>query len=314
MKILFITSTYLGDAIIASGLLEVLRQQYPEACFTIAGGRVPLPLFQSMPQVEALIPIDKESYGRHWLKLWMQCITTRWDLVVDGRGTAVSCFLWAKKRLIWQGGQLPILKVHQLSQWMGMDATPPSCIHVSASDEQAAEALIQGRRIICLSPTANWDKKCWPLSSFVALGKCLVATDGLYAGASLAIVGAPSQRASLDSLFEALPSHQTLDWVGKIDLTVLAALLKRVSLFVGNDSGLMHMAAAMGAPTLGLFGPSDDRVYGPWGLRAHAIRTPSSFEESMRQARAGAFPMGELSVDSVLEKLRGLNSHAYCQE
>jgi ADP-heptose:LPS heptosyltransferase len=68
---------------------------------------------------------------------------------------------------------------------------------------------------------------------------------------------------------DAIPA---LDLAGRLDLLACAALLERATLFVGNDSGLMHIAAASGAPTLGLFGPSDERVYGPWGPRARALR------------------------------------------
>ena len=57
------------------------------------------------------------------------------------------------------------------------------------------------------------------------------------------------------------------------------ACLRRARLFIGNDSGLMHIAAAAGTPTLGLFGPSDERRYGPWGDKAVAVRGPRTFEQ-----------------------------------
>jgi ADP-heptose:LPS heptosyltransferase len=50
-------------------------------------------------------------------------------------------------------------------------------------------------------------------------------------------------------------------------------------LFIGNDSGTMHLAAAAGAPTLGLFGPSDEQLYGPWGPNTRAVRGPRSYEQ-----------------------------------
>jgi ADP-heptose:LPS heptosyltransferase len=66
--------------------------------------------------------------------------------------------------------------------------------------------------------------------------------------------------------------------VGRIDLLTAYACLKHARLFIGNDSGLMHLAAAAGAPTLGLFGPSDDRLYGPWGPNARVVRGQREFE------------------------------------
>ena len=70
-----------------------------------------------------------------------------------------------------------------------------------------------------------------------------------------------------------------VDLTGKVDLLTAYAALKRADLFIGNDSGLMHIAAAAGVPTIGLFGPSDERRYGPWGPLTRAVRGPRSFEQ-----------------------------------
>ena len=64
-----------------------------------------------------------------------------------------------------------------------------------------------------------------------------------------------------------------------MDLLTAYACLRRARLFIGNDSGLMHIAAAAGAPTIGLFGPSDERRYAPWGDKAVAVRGPRSFDQ-----------------------------------
>jgi ADP-heptose:LPS heptosyltransferase len=79
-------------------------------------------------------------------------------------------------------------------------------------------------------------------------------------------------------------------------------------LFIGNDSGLMHIAAAAGAPTLGFFGPSDERVYGPWGTRTRALRG-RSYEAIMSEGPLSAIDqtlMDELSVDAVETAAGGL--------
>ncbi|HZU90650.1 MAG TPA: glycosyltransferase family 9 protein, partial [Stellaceae bacterium] len=71
----------------------------------------------------------------------------------------------------------------------------------------------------------------------------------------------------------ALPPPRVVDLVGRTDLPVAAAVLQRTRLFVGNDTGLMHLAAACGTPTLGLFGPSPVGRYAPWGPHAAAVCT-----------------------------------------
>ena len=67
--------------------------------------------------------------------------------------------------------------------------------------------------------------------------------------------------------------QRLIDLVGRIDLLTAAAALRRCALFIGNDTGLMHIAAAAGTPTLGLFGPSPIEQYAPWGSRTAVVRT-----------------------------------------
>ena len=90
----------------------------------------------------------------------------------------------------------------------------------------------------------------------------------------------------------------------------VAACLGRARLFVGNDSGLMHVAAAAGAPTLGLFGPSPERRYAPWGRLARSVRCPESFEElvarAIRGERGYGVLMESLAVDTVEAAAREL--------
>ena len=74
-------------------------------------------------------------------------------------------------------------------------------------------------------------------------------------------------------LLAAIPAHRLIDLVGRVDLLTAAAALRRCALFIGNDTGLMHMAAAAGTPTLGLFGPSPIEKYAPWGSRTAVVRT-----------------------------------------
>jgi heptosyltransferase-3 len=85
------------------------------------------------------------------------------------------------------------------------------------------------------------------------------------------VFGGPGavERTLAAPLLAALP--EAVDLVGRLSLPEVAACLARAALFVGNDSGLMHLAAAAGAPTLGLFGPTDATEYGPAGARARAV-------------------------------------------
>jgi heptosyltransferase-3 len=87
----------------------------------------------------------------------------------------------------------------------------------------------------------------------------------------------------------ALPD--AIDLAGRLSLAEAAACLGRLRLFIGNDSGLMHLAAAAGAPTLGLFGPSPADEYAPSGRRAGFVVAPGL---------AGAAPMAALTVEAAV--------------
>jgi lipopolysaccharide export system permease protein len=116
------------------------------------------------------------------------------------------------------------------------------------------------------------------------------------------MLGGGEDRAIADEIVASLDADgvRAVDLAGKLDLPACAALLERTTLFVGNDSGLMHIAAASGAPTLGLFGPSNERVYGPYGARARALRG-RAYEDIMAE---GYMPhitrtlMEDISVDA----------------
>jgi ADP-heptose:LPS heptosyltransferase len=93
--------------------------------------------------------------------------------------------------------------------------------------------------------------------------------------------------------------------VGKVDIPSVAACLKRCALYIGNDSGLMHMAAASNIPTLGLFGPSKCELYAPTGAHTAFIRTPESFDELISvpgyDHRTTGTMMGNLKVEDVID-------------
>jgi ADP-heptose:LPS heptosyltransferase len=156
------------------------------------------------------------------------------------------------------------------------------------ADEAKAAALLEGGPVIGLGPTANWAGKVWPSARFVEVFTALAAkTPGLRAavfagpGATEAAMAAP--------VLAAIPN--AIDLVGKLSLPEVAACMRRLTLFIGNDSGLMHIAAASGAPTLGLFGMSRADEYAPAGPRTGFVVAPGP---------AGAAPMDGLAVADVL--------------
>ena len=107
MRILFVTATRIGDAILSTGLLSHLIDRYPHARFTVASGPAAAPLFEAMPALERVIPLRKRRLSLHWLELWQQCATRRWDLVIDLRRSALSWCLLSRERRVAPQPDLP---------------------------------------------------------------------------------------------------------------------------------------------------------------------------------------------------------------
>jgi len=263
MRILFITATRLGDAVLSTGLIEHLRQVFPAAGFTVACGPVAAGVFARMPGLDRVIVVDKRRFDLHWLSLWAQVVRTRWDLVVDLRGSALSLCVVSCRRAIMRGGRRPGHRLTHIAGAMGLPAPVLPVAWTAPGDRAVAASLLPGGGpIVGLGPSANWPAKIWPAERFVELFKALAAR---LPGARAAVFGGPdaADRLAGDRVLAALPG--AVDLVGRLSLPEAAACLARCSIFVGNDSGLMHLAASAGTPTLGLFGPTPASEYAPAG-------------------------------------------------
>jgi len=131
--------------------------------------------------------------------------------------------------------------------------------------------------IIALAPIAHQQGKSWPADRWGELVERLKA-EPRFEGWRFMPVGGPGDRPPATPALEAA-GPRGIDCVGRGDILCSAAAIDRAALFVGNDSGLMHVAAAAGKPTLGLFGPTEWWLYGPRGPRtAIAASNPNRGE------------------------------------
>jgi len=271
MKILFVTSNRLGDAVLSTGLLDHLIAAHPDARITIVCGPIAEGVFTRMPNRERTIILAKRSFGRHWLPLWVATAPTLWDLVVDIRGSALSWLVPTRRRAVFRRSVGP--KIDQLATTLRLSPAPLPVTWIGEMDRIRIDARLRGGRpIIALAPTANWQPKVWPAECFAAVFRLLSRTA--LPNAVPIVLGGPGQAeaAMAAPLLAELPG--AVDLVGKLTLPEVAACLERSALFVGNDSGLMHLSAASGAPTIGLFGPTDAATYAPAGQRAAAVVGP----------------------------------------
>jgi ADP-heptose:LPS heptosyltransferase len=310
--ILFITSNRIGDAVLSSGLVKRLSDEIPNARFTIVAGPVAAPLFEEVPNLDRIIILAKAKGGGHWFDLWGQVRDRRWGLVVDLRGSGLSRFVSTKRRAVWRKSSgPPVHKVIEAARVLKIEDEPaPPYIFTSPETEARAEELTAGTGpILALAPAANWLGKTWPLERFSRVAMRLLAADGPMKGGRLMVLGGPEDAKLAKGLRDVVIRRQFIDLTEGADLLTAYACLKRARLFIGNDSGTMHLAAAAGAPTLGLFGPSDEQLYGPWGAHVRVARGPRSYEQ-IRAVDPGfgqaLCHMMDLPVETVAEAAEAL--------
>ncbi len=257
---------------------------------TVACGPVAAGVFDRMPGLARLLVMEKRRHDRHWLSLWRACAGTRWDLAIDLRGSAVTFLLRARRRAIMRGGRRPGHRIAHLGGVLGLLPPPAPVAWTAPADERRAEALLPGGRpLVGLGPTANWTGKIWPAERFALLFRRLReampdAVPVVFAGPGAA------EHALGQALVDRLPD--VLDLRGRLSLPEVSACLRRCMLYVGNDSGLMHLSAATGIATLGLFGPSRASEYAPVGRRAGFVSAPGP---------EGEAPMSGLGVEAVAD-------------
>lgn len=298
MKVLFITSTRLGDAILSTGLLDHLLKEYPSAKVTVACGPLPKTIFEGFPNVERIIPLKKEKRHGHWIKLWKAVIGTKWDMVIDLRDSAVSRLIFANERFIF-GKHIDKSKhkVEQAAETMKLSTVPAPQLYFTKAQEAFAQNLIPsppqsppqaggkasqkqgGEKIIAVGPSANWIGKTWPANNFIEVIEWMTSSSGPFPKARVAVFAAPGEESQAQPVLDSIPKARQIDGIAKGNPGEVACALSKCDFYLGNDSGLMHAAAAAGVLTVGVFGPSYPHLYAPYGEHATYARTPETFDQ-----------------------------------
>lgn len=283
LPILCIMPVDATQAVLASGLIKRLHDELPSARFTVVAGFHSAPLFRDAPALERIIVANPGADWREWLELWRRLRDRRWSLVLDTRGTPIHRYLRTRKRAVPQPGGAPAHRVLEYAHLLKLEADPPAPFLFTSEDTEAAADAVApaGGPILALAPTGAWTGSVWPLERYGLTLANLLGRDGPLPGARLMMLGAPGDWKVVEPLRRAVGSDRFIDLTGE-DLLTCHAALRRARLFIGNANVFMHLAAASGCPTLGLFGPTDEKLYAPWGSNARFVRGARSFEAIRR--------------------------------
>ena len=255
--------------------------------------------------------MKKKKLHGHWIDLWREIKGEKWDIIIDLRNTLLSRVIKCDQKYIYSS--MIGADLHKVEQYSNVLETPVLAhpvIWSTAEQEKKAAALIpDGGPVLAMGPTANWIGKMWPVERFISVQETLTGPNGILPGARVAVFAAPGEELIANKLLMSIDEDRRIDVIAKVDPGTAATAIKRCDLYVGNDSGLMHCAAAARVPTVGLFGPSYPGLYGPWGEHTTFVSTPETYDELI--AFEGYHPdtlefslMDSLKTGTVLEEIK----------
>ena len=301
-RVLIISSNRLGDAILSSGLNNYFKEKYKDSQITFVCGEIPYDLFRYCKNIDTIVPFKKRRYSFHWLILFIKIFFKSWEEVIDLRGSIISFFLFTKKRKIFRKNkQRSIHKVEEITTNITGKLVEPKINILKINFKNK----FRGKKVVCICPTANWAPKIWPEENFHELIK-KISIKSKFKNHIFVLIGPKSEEYKIKGLLS-LKDKKIFNMFGKFSLVEIFLFLRECKLFIGNDSGLMHLAALAKVRTVGLFGPSSIEKYHPWGKKTLHISGDKSPDDLMGHKnfdfKQEDCLMEDLKVDYVLKKI-----------
>ena len=328
-RVLLIKPSALGDVVQTLPVLHALRVRFPEAHLAWLVSRACQDVVSGHPDLDERVVFDRERYrlvgrlmrpGTEFLAFLRRLRRGRFDLVVDLQGllrSGVMAYATGAARRVGLG------QSRELAEWFYTDVVPvpalntpsvdrywrvaeelgvgdqPKVFEVPLSDEARtwAHELMQhlARPVLVVNPGARWVTKRWPADRFADLaGRFVQTTRG-----SVVVVGSGDERDLADHVCTAMHASP-VNLVGQTDLKQLGAVLAEADLMVTNDSGPMHMAAALGTSVVAVFTCTSPVRAGPYGpghrVVASQVECAASYQ---RRCTQGMRCLDDLGVDRV---------------
>ena len=304
-RLVVLKSCCLGDALEATPLIGALRRAYPDARLVAGVGRWSRPALCNNPDLDGLLDLEDIGVGRPHAAAYTRVVRRlragHFDvaLVLDrtplltmlpllagipvragidsaGRGFPLNV------RIPWTAVEQEAALFLRVGQALGAPIEGAHLIFAPTPEENASVARLwnaaglDGERVAALAPGGGqnpgmtFHAKRWPPARYAALADHLHEEHGLRV-----VLAGSTDDVVVTAEVRRLTRAPVVDLAGKTGgFGALGALFARCALFVGNDSGPMHLAAAVGAPVVAIFGPTDPAVYTPFSPRIVALRGP----------------------------------------
>lgn len=296
-RLLIIKPSSLGDIVHALPAVSALRRRFPSAGLTWLVKREWAEVLDGNPDIDEVMAVDLSPGG--WPEVIQRVRTGGFDLVVDlqgllrsailtrvsgaparvgfGNGREGSPWFYTDRVAVPAGGMHAVDRYLLVSRFLGAAPKAPDLSDFPlpadpAADERisallASEHVRSGTVLVAMNPTARWATKQWPPGSFAATADRLQQGD-----IRVVLIGSLEDSAVGSQVIRHMRTAP-IDLIGKTTLKELIALLRQARVLVTNDSGPMHLAAAVGTPVVALFGPTDPAKTGPYGPGHTVLRS-----------------------------------------
>ncbi len=299
-RVCIIKPSSLGDVIHALPILAALRERWPAAHLAWVVNRPFHDVLQGHSDLDELIIYNRGGKGfdplgiMGSLGLCRKLRRGRFDLTIDLQGLLRSALMTAatnakvrigvadaREGARWfytdlidapRLGLHAVERVQRVARALSADASKPQFnLPIQAADRRWAREVLAEMPTprIVLNVGARWETKRWPPPHFAAIGRR--ASQEL--GAGLIAVGSAADRPLVDQLVRAMGPVPILDLCGRTSLLELAALAAESDLFVSNDTGPLHLAAAAGARVIGIYTCTSPQLTGPFGARVATVQS-----------------------------------------
>lgn len=266
--ILIVQTAFIGDVILATGLIEKLHQHYPEAHIDFLLRKGNESLLKNHPKLREVHVWDKKGGKyKNLLRLVKKVRKRRYDLVVNVQRFANSGFLTAfsgaketigfdKNPFSWsftkkvghkiEEGTHEVARNHELIRTFTDNEPHKPTLYPSPEDFEKVASYTE-RPFVCMAPASVWFTKQYPKEKWIELVKTMPEEIKIY------LLGAPGDKALCDEIIHASGSNNADNLCGQLNLLQSAALMKSAELSYVNDSAPMHLASSVNARTCAIF-------------------------------------------------------------
>lgn len=297
MNVLIVKPSSLGDVIHALPAVALLYRAVPGVHLSWLVNEEYASLVQRVPVIDDAIPFRRQRWGslRHLGELVehiRELRSRRFNLAVDLQGLLRSGFIsllsGAPCRIGFAGARegailfytkrirVPAQHRHAVDRNIALvrsafDTDLPAAFpslrqkpedSIQADRLLASPGLAGAAPLIAVAPAARWPSKIWPAASFAETIDRLCTR---FPHAGVWLMGTEAERPITEAVASACIVKPPVDLAGRTDLGVLIEMLRASRVLLSNDSGPMHLAAALGTPVVAMFGPTDPTLTGPYG-------------------------------------------------